>query len=325
MLRSPVWRGAFVSGWTKPAVVTAAVVAGAVLGVAAAAGPMYVSASANTELAVQAHSQCSWESAITVGDPLFTSAVAALPVGLQAANGDPGLRAPQPAQGLAVAQQRAGRLSRSVAGLDGAVFTLQTPSLQAGRTGDPPGLSGSATLLARTGALDHVQRLTPPGRQGVWISDLLASTSHIRPGDGLTVAFSGRRSHLPVAGIYRDLKAEPDVPSSWWCSLANEIYYQPPDFVPPPIVLADPATVIAVAERLRVPVIPAKAELAVTTLGSAQRTRSLLGQVQRAAPRLGLGAKPVQLGSGAGLRSDLPFEVPRAVALASSGSVTTTV
>ena len=85
---------------------------------------------------------------------------------------------------------------------------------------------GQVELVARDNALAHVRLLTPPDRRRVWVSSLLASSSGLAPGEGLTLSENGRQVTVPVAGIYQDIKAHPKVPSSWWCSLAGAIYYQ---------------------------------------------------------------------------------------------------
>jgi putative ABC transport system permease protein len=110
----------------------------------------------------------------------------------------------------------------------------------------------AAVLMARTGALAHVQHLASAGGRGVWISDETATALRARPGARLAFsvpARDGRRVlRLPVAGVYRALDADLDNP--YWQNFVQQIRSVDPNAPsPPPFVLTDERTLLAAAGR----------------------------------------------------------------------------
>ncbi len=96
--------------------------------------------------------------------------------------------------------------------------------------GDTP-----VALMSRTGAVDHVKRLSSVRGAGVWISSIVATTEHLKAGDMLRFD-PGTSGHRPVSvrikGIYRALSSSPQV--SYWINLTEQIYPQDPNDAPPP-------------------------------------------------------------------------------------------
>ena len=88
-------------------------------------------------------------------------------------------------------------------------------------------------LMARTGAMSHVQRLDGNG-PGVWLPSALAKRAggHIEVNAGL----SRRNLSFPVGAVYRRLDA--DLGNPYWVNFASVIRSSNPDASPPaPIVL----------------------------------------------------------------------------------------
>jgi putative ABC transport system permease protein len=121
------------------------------------------------------------------------------------------------------------------------------------------------TLLARDGFADHVEVLAGPVGEGLWLPHEYAELQGVEVGDELRL--SARRGSrgtwtptdgaaaprpepvtVPVAAIYRDLRAAPDTP--YWCGVA-EVYRGSSDPIadpPPPTALLDVATFLRVGE-----------------------------------------------------------------------------
>lgn len=112
----------------------------------------------------------------------------------------------------------------------GDTVTLEAPRSDGGVTG---------RIITRTDALQHVEVIAGGGESGVWISDFQADRLHIGVGDRLTMV--GRfRGHLSarIAGVYKALAATPV--TDYWRPLYSLIYSGTGDAVPPPFVIAPP-------------------------------------------------------------------------------------
>lgn len=86
-------------------------------------------------------------------------------------------------------------------------------------------------LLARTGALDNIEKLTPDrGLDGVWIADTNARELGVGPGDEVILERNFGTNRIKIAGIYRNLASGPI--SEYWRPLTfhiiNPIPNQPP-------------------------------------------------------------------------------------------------
>lgn len=108
----------------------------------------------------------------------------------------------------------------------------------------------TVAVLARDGALDHVDVLDGSPGPGLWLSDRARNVTRLAAGD--RAYFSGAETGFPVAGIYRDEAVLP--PDNYWCAHADLLL---PDHIgaslPPPVVLADRATFLELMRSLGVP------------------------------------------------------------------------
>jgi putative ABC transport system permease protein len=107
--------------------------------------------------------------------------------------------------------------------LESPVFT--TESLTLALIG--PGGDTDVRLLARTGALAHVQILSQTGGSGVWISNVTANAAHLRPGgtfklDNQTFNAKGKVT-LRVKGIFRSLDQSADARTPYWVNFYTNI------------------------------------------------------------------------------------------------------
>jgi putative ABC transport system permease protein len=105
------------------------------------------------------------------------------------------------------------------------------------------------TLLTREDALQHIEVLEERPGAGVWLSDRAVERTGLGVGDQADLAGVA----VPVVGVYRDL-AGTSV-DDFWCSTAELLLLEVrgADLVlPPPVVLADPATFATVIEGARV-------------------------------------------------------------------------
>jgi putative ABC transport system permease protein len=214
------WRRAPGLVFRAPAVVLAVFLAAAVLALAAASGPLFVSSTGSAALAREVASRCP-------EDPLpsFT-----YPAG-DAAYGDAG-----------TLRDRAGvDAAPTAAALTGA--GLPAPyRVVIGQPTTPTRLGElSVTLFARDGAEGHVRVLSRVPGPGLLMSDLTAERLGLRVGDRLS--FHGRSA--PVVGLYEDLNGRgfgAGVPR-WWCSWSGLII-STLERRPPPLLLTDEATVL---------------------------------------------------------------------------------
>lgn len=137
-------------------------------------------------------------------------------------------------------------LRRGFGNVASPVVTTQTESVSLGPSVEiaGPGGNTAVVLMARTGALSHVTVLRQVAGPGVWVSDITAQASGVRPGDMVRVEgveASGRpvTPQVRVKGIYRALAHEPE--TDYWTNLFQEIYPQCLDCnVPPSFVFLPP-------------------------------------------------------------------------------------
>lgn len=210
----------------RPVVFAAIAAASAVLAVAAASGPLFLSTVATASLAAQSEQRCPEASqpgvVATVRDPGAVSGVAATARDAMRARGLP---APNV---VSIGETR----------IDG----------------------GEVHVFAGPGALRHVQRLTPARGAGVWVPDGFAEDLRVRPGDTLR---TGNGTALPVAGIYRDLAPSPfelaDLPRyfcSWNAAIVPAVSAEnrtppPPAERAAPLLITDAATVARTVDETR--------------------------------------------------------------------------
>jgi putative ABC transport system permease protein len=130
-----------------------------------------------------------------------------------------------------------------VGGLDPTIVTVIGPGMDA--TG--PAGTTSVRPLSRTGALEHVRPVAGEGGEGVWLADAAAEEIGVEPGDEVRI---GRRN-VRVAGLYRALYLEETEP--YWRTLTNDIYPKPPNFfTPSTFAITDQETMLALAKAARI-------------------------------------------------------------------------
>lgn len=191
--------------------------------------------------------------------PLFLSSAGTASIDLQV-----GERCPRDT-GVALVDPRAADVREAppdpfVAVADRLGSTNRWTRLQLVPLASPEGAGGpveQVTVLAREGALEHVDVVEDGGGAGIWVSDRAAEETGIGVGDRAQLG----GVDVPVAGVYRDLAG--NNVDRFWCSNADLLLIraQGADLVkPPPVVLADRATVAAIMASQRIPFAPSVAE-----------------------------------------------------------------
>ena len=192
----------------RPGVLLATAGAAAVLAVAGASVPLFLSSAGSEAVALQAGERC----------PKDTGATSIVET-----TGGSALDAPDPFTPLAA------RLG---------------PPLQWGRMetwleGAEPSSRAPVVVLFRDGAEGHLEvQERAPTPDGVWLSDRAAERARAAPGG--SVELGG--VELPVAGVYRDLAAG-TISDPYWCAHRGDLLLRGADLIPPrPVVLVDRAT-----------------------------------------------------------------------------------
>lgn len=216
-----------------PGLLLAIAGAGVILAAAAAAAPVFVSSAGNATLRKGLEPLCPWG------------------VGLQANTYFPPEEA---SRGLALSFSEADHRIRSpLRGLrlDPGIVTIFLADRAEASTSGRQFRRATVQVVARDGALDHIQRMGSANVEGVWITDTTARALGVEPGDQIMLDVgTGTALTVPVAGVYRDLATAPL--AHYWCSIAGDIIQMnafsnaPP---PPPIVLADRTVVLDLATR----------------------------------------------------------------------------
>lgn len=156
-------------------------------------------------------------------------------------------------------------LLREVAGRTEGLQDLAFSSVDTAPVGvgpfEDPSTVPSAQLATREGFVDHITILEgSPDEPGWWIPHVVAERRGLGPGDTIEISagsiVSGTgyvatevRASLPVAGVYRELYAEP--PADFWDPLYDYYLgtYPASDNPPPPFLLSDAATFLALEDR----------------------------------------------------------------------------
>lgn len=228
VLTTPPWRRAPWLLFRVPVVFVAIAVAMAVLGVAAASGPVFLASVRTGDLHVNAAAACPEASLSGVtSDGGFT-----LGNGL-------GLTG-SPARTI-VRADRAVRSAMRSRGLPSPYLVL------IGQGVAISGVAGEATLFSEPGAASHVQRLSSVRGSGVWVpDDVPVFDPHIRAGAVTQVGAGSVR----VAGVYRSLSQLNATASTprYWCSWSS-LFVPSVTKAPPRLLIADAATVRRLAPR----------------------------------------------------------------------------
>ena len=242
--------------WRRPGVLAAVAGGCVVLAASAAAVPLFLSSAGTGAVAVQARARCPRDTGGTVARAFAVPGVDIAPAD------DTGPSGPAPELSPAQAPPD------PFAGLDGLAPADLSFTLGAGLLGATGDAETEVVLLARDGAIDHVERLEGTAGPGVWVSDRGASATGLAPGDTATLVVDVSpvpprgtprnprfaRVEVPVAGVYRDLTGL--VQDDYWCSHTRLLALEGLDPVaPPPVVLLDRATLVDLAASLGVGVV----------------------------------------------------------------------
>jgi putative ABC transport system permease protein len=112
------------------------------------------------------------------------------------------------------------------------------------------GRAKSVQLVSRDGFLSHVHVLAGESdANGVWLAESLAGAIDAGPGDAVLIRAGARSATATVAGVYRDLFV--GVPDAFWAPLSAKIYPTAEGEAPPPSpILAGRATMLTLSTTL---------------------------------------------------------------------------
>jgi len=221
--RLPLWaRRPFVLA-RFPATFVAIAASAAILAAAAAAGPLFRSATGTASVQLEIARTGGQAISLTASGPLAEDVIE-----FQARE----LRA-----GLA-----------TVPGLGEPVETL-VGSPAAARSA-AAGKAVRIRLASRTGFASHVDVVDgDPAAEGIWLPDSAASALGVAPGDVVRISLGGRTVEAPVAAVFRDLSAARSAP--YWAPLASSIYPAASDSAKPPaLALAATPTFLRISTEL---------------------------------------------------------------------------
>lgn len=137
-------------------------------------------------------------------------------------------------------------LRRELAGLAGAPVVTARGDAVTLRSGDEDEL---VRILSRTDALEHVHVVDEASGEGVWLADFTARDLGVEAGDRIEVSNLRASATVRIAGIYRDIYAQPRTP--YWAPLDDFIYPAPgADTRPPLFMLMDLEQYLALEEQL---------------------------------------------------------------------------
>jgi putative ABC transport system permease protein len=241
--RNPLWRRAPFVLLRYPGILGALVGGAALLAVAGAASPLFVSASGGAALGDELDAVTPYGAGLYLAVNDFTD-----PESIEAPQGTPTL------------DERTAAFDEGKAEIPDVGTTIVTvlgPAVEA----SGPGGSAGVRIIARDGALDHVRRVAGDGGEGVWLADATAEELGVEPGD--EVRLNDRP--VRVAGLYRALYDEETQP--YWRSLHNDIFPGPPEFtVPPTFAIADHDTVLSLAKALKIESVDYRWEAPLSTI-----------------------------------------------------------
>ena len=241
-LLSAPWLRAPLVGLRQWAVALPVAAAAAVLALAAASGPLFLSSVASAGVARAVERDCPEAPLARVEFPPYADdRPGAFGRGRTAGN------RPDQAPGDVAQLDRADRAVQAALREQGLApaFRVLTASVPA--QFGPGARPQSVSLLARPELPRHVDVVAgDPGRPGLWMSDLAAARAGVGVGD--TVVVAGERA--PVVALYRDLVGPGyggDLRRDWctWGRLIRVTL----DYRPPPLLLADEATLLRLQRR----------------------------------------------------------------------------
>jgi len=216
-----------------PALLASLATGALLLALAAASYPLFISATASAALEKQI------EAMTRLGSGLGIQSQASLtPI-----PGEPG---------IVESFRRRDRLARAALQHE----DLAEPTLTAlggiveARSDEPRRETDLVRLIYRTGFLEHVTVLEDSGREGAWVSELVARHLRVESGDRIWIndEDATKRIAVDIAGIYRDLYNEPQTP--YWVPLLRYIYPSKTSPPPPAFLFLPPEQVLAHSRAL---------------------------------------------------------------------------
>jgi putative ABC transport system permease protein len=239
LLLSRPWVRAPLAAFGQPGASAAVLVATAVLGIAAATAPLFLSEAASGAL----------HRAVATCPDSYVPGVTN-----QSADSDDPTEGvlPEPAASYAVTEDGAVRQALAAHRVPFGERTLVLPARRSDGFVTVGAGELSVTAFASPSALSKVTVLRGhPGDRGLWLPDKLATRLGLDAGDTVTA----RGKPEPVAGVYRDLN-DPSYRGSLpvaWCRWAGLIVPPVGDSGPPvrPLVLTDDRTLLALAQNDR--------------------------------------------------------------------------
>jgi putative ABC transport system permease protein len=242
VLATAPWRRAPLLLRRQPAVLSAVLFAGLILGAAGAADPLFESSVASAANAKQIAQRCP----ATVG---FVVSTAGTLSGRVVAADAPGARGLDTATLLARRGQAVRRAGADVPHLGAPLLTVAGGPVVISRPGDTD-RAANGRLVSRDGFAGHIQALQVGGGRGVWLPRETAAFAGIRAGGRVVLSQAGRTVTARVAGIYQNLNRLPE--ADYWCPQGALIYAAGlGNEIPPPPILADRATLIDLEGKLR--------------------------------------------------------------------------
>lgn len=290
-MESAPWIRAPVLLARTPSVVVALVVATAILGIAAASGPLFLSSVGSATLTQQIDDACVEDPRPGVSNPevndpnVLGQNYASAQGGADIEEGDDAVRTAMAAAGLPDPYRVL-------------IYDSELPVTDR--------VNQTVTLFSRPDALDHVEVMSTSGADGgLWITDRYAEVRGLQVGDTLEMRFFD----APIAGIYRDLAGDgivSDLPE-YWCSW-SDLIVPSLENRPPPFVIVEPQTMYDLVPFIPEEFVPvgisawwySPADTSALTVAEAD---VLLGQIDRLA-----------VGGGYEVIGDLPGFVDTAVA-----------
>lgn len=222
----PAWRHAPVRLIHRPTLFAALAIGALLLGLAAAAAPLFVATSESELLTA------------TIVDPVFTAYGAGITYRVTNVRFDE--RGPG---GGSVTQERDRAFIAAAAespALGPVSATFAAPQVRvAGPDGkDPPTGPIYGRLFAGSDVLRHVRILSGADGDGVWLPDQIADPTGTGPGDVVELNDGGSTVRVRVNGTFQAVYAAP--PDGYWQPWSHEIYLRCPDCpLPPQFILAD--------------------------------------------------------------------------------------
>ncbi len=233
----PAWRSAPTRLLHRPALFVALALGGILVTVTVAAAPLFVAASESQLLNA------------AIANPTFTR----YRVGITYDAANVGFEARAP-DGGSLTQERGAAFAAEAAKepvLGPTLASIAAPPVRVtDDTGKDPSTGPiSGRLYAGDRALEHVQILAGPNGNGIWLPDLIAKATGVRPGDAVLLHAGRRVARARVAGILRAVYAAP--PDGYWQPWTPDIYLPCPDCaLPPQFIIADTDRLMRLQDQL---------------------------------------------------------------------------